>query len=147
MSRAGIGKDHLARQAEARLHRLLEHGVTQNDDAEIAVPLDEQFPPARLAHQSGDFVAATHDCAAFVEYRQHVAQTTTLAALFGDLRGVHRVDARLGFRECQPGKRVEQVVLVVRARLDTAGFEEMDFVIRVRCRGRDEADGLAAFIA
>ncbi|MEJ0001366.1 MAG: hypothetical protein WDO13_20805 [Verrucomicrobiota bacterium] len=105
--------------------------MAQDDDAEIAVPLDEQFAPARLPHQPGDLVAAAHDGAAFVEDRQQIAQTAALAALFGDFRGVHRVDARLRFRERQPGECVEQVVLVVRTRLHTAGFEEMDFVIRV----------------
>jgi hypothetical protein len=107
--------------------------------------LEEQVAPLSFAHQRGNVVAASHDRAAFVEDRQHVAQPPALAALARDFRGVHCVDPRLGFRKRQPGESVEQVVPVVRPRLYMAGLENMDFVVRVGRRGRDEADRFSAF--
>jgi len=97
------------------------------------------------AHQRGDLFAAGGDRAAFVEDRQHVAQSPALAAFPWNFPRVHRVDARLGPGVGEPDQRVEQIVLVVRPRADLARPEQVDFVVRVRGPRLDKRDGLAAF--
>ncbi|HTP63102.1 MAG TPA: hypothetical protein VMJ14_13585 [Burkholderiales bacterium] len=119
--------------------------MAYHHDAQAPVVLDEQLAPARLAHQLGDIAATDRDRAAFVEYRQHVAQPATLAAFFRDLRRVYGVDACLGFRESEPGERVEQVVLALGPCLHLAGFEQVDFVIGVGRSGRYEPDRFSVF--
>jgi hypothetical protein len=57
---------------------------------------------------------------------------------------VQRIDARLGARESEPGERVEEIVQIVRARLDAAGLVDPDLVVRVFRSGRHEAHRFAA---
>ena len=100
-----------------RVEGLFQHGMTEHDDAEVAMTLDEQFAPACFAHQHLDLLAANHDRAAFIEDSEQVAQASALAAFLRNFSGVHGVDVRLRLRERQPGERVEQVMLVFGARV------------------------------
>jgi hypothetical protein len=141
----GICEHHLAGDARMRLERLLENRMAKHDDAEIPVPPDEQFAPSCCTHQRCDVCCAGDNRSALVEDGQHVAPPPAFAGLVRNLGCVHRVDARLGSRQRQPGERIEEVVPVVRTGLYLPRLEEVNFVVRIGRAGRHEADWFAAF--
>ncbi|HEX2650373.1 MAG TPA: hypothetical protein VHN19_10595 [Burkholderiales bacterium] len=140
----GIREDHLAGDARVGRERLLEDGVPHDDHAKSG-RCAEELRPALRAHEPLDLRIADDDRAAFVEDRQHVAQAPALAAFFRDLARMHRVDACLRPWKREPDQSVEEVVVVLGARADLTRLEEMHLVVRVRGRGRNEADGFSAF--
>jgi len=142
-------EDRLACDPRPRIQRLLERGMPQHVEPDalknLHAPFPEELLPAKAAHQSDELrVVALHDRAAFVEQGQQIAPAAAPAALARNLVGVQRIDQRLGPGKGEPGERVEEIVQVVRPRLDPAGFEEMHLVVRVGRSGRHEPHRVAA---
>ena len=80
-SRAGSAKMTLQVMPGCGAERLLQHRVPDHDDAQVAVALEKQLASsAPRARGSATVVAADGDRAAFVEDRQHVAQSAAPAA-------------------------------------------------------------------
>src|SRR5688572_27122947 len=147
--RAGPHDERLARNTRPGLRRFLQRRVAEDADAHpLAYPLamlPEQLLPAHLLQERNQpAVLALDDGATLVEYREQVAQPAAPAALARDLGGVHRIDARLAARKGEPDERVEEIVQVVRPRLDASGLIDFDLVVRVFRGGRDEVQRLAA---
>ncbi|MFZ1908527.1 MAG: hypothetical protein WAU52_05530 [Burkholderiales bacterium] len=115
----------LARNAGPGFARLLEHGVADDHEAhrfdQVRAPFPEQFPPAKSADEFDQRrVGKGDDRTALVENRQQIAQWAAPPAFARDLRGMARVEHRLGARKGDPGERVEKVVPVARTCRDLA---------------------------
>ncbi|HUJ85381.1 MAG TPA: hypothetical protein VLX30_00855 [Burkholderiales bacterium] len=132
----GRNEQRFARDAGPGPARLLQHRVADDHETHRVehprAPLPVQLPPAKGADELDQpGVGEGDDSAALVEDGQQVAQRAAPAAFARDLRGMARIQHRLGARKGDPGERVEQVVPVARAGRDLAARVHAQLVIRV----------------
>src|SRR6266571_4926690 len=94
--------------------------MTQNRDLhrlQQACPVvpEELLPPKAPDECDQRRIVAPDDGAAFVEEGEQIAKAPAMAVLARDLGGMPRVELCLGFREREPGQRVEQIMAVAGA--------------------------------